>query len=199
MIKKKDAINGAILPFFGCACNKQYKTLSSLSNHIKYDHEDKQENFRVPRGVPLGRVKKISKYQKVFLKKLFKEQYNENLTYSDQEVREIFKENVILVSNLAQQNQLAQQFQDELLKENIKLQSFWRKINRDQLNLVMEKYFLAFIISTSNVKLSSQQEQQYQNDEVFQNLVKSFQDENQDQDNNKLRAIKVEQTKQEEN
>ncbi|KAL4496581.1 hypothetical protein ABPG72_015942 [Tetrahymena utriculariae] len=198
MIKKKDPYKGAILPFFACLCNKkEYKTLSSLSNHIKIDHQDKQDQFRVPRGVPLGRVKKLSKYQNHFLKKLFKEQYNGNLQYSDKEIRDIFKENVSLVSELVKNHQ-SQQFEDQLLKENIKLQSFWKQIKRDKINMVMKKYYLSFLISACNQKLVLVQE--YQNDEVFQNLMNSFQDEYLDKSNNDHNSgIKIEQIRDEEN
>ncbi|EAR96638.1 zinc finger, C2H2 type family protein, putative (macronuclear) [Tetrahymena thermophila SB210] len=198
MKKNKDAQHGSILPFFACLCKKkEYKTLSSLSNHIKNEHEDMQTEFRESRGVPLGRVKKINKYQKILLQKLFEEQYNDNLKYSNQEIRDIFKENVGLVSEIVQKHQ-AQQFEDQLLRENIKLQPFWIKIKRNKVNMVMKKYYLAFLISTCNKNIVLQQE--YKKDEVFQNLVNSFQDDNIGKNNyhqSLLSGVKLEQIKEE--
>ncbi|KAL4507991.1 hypothetical protein ABPG72_021364 [Tetrahymena utriculariae] len=191
-----------ILPRFECKCRREYDTLSSLTNHIKIEHDNLQLEYRIPRGVPGGRNKKIEKSERLYLEKVFQKNLNECQYLSDDEVRNTFKQINDLISELVQQYKV-HNFQTELQRENIRLQPFWIKIKKQNIKETMKKYMLSFLVFVCKQNLHLPE---CQNDDVIKNLKDCLMDEDSNQNSNSLDflylnqdQVKIEDIKQENN
>ncbi|KAL4464841.1 hypothetical protein ABPG74_011402 [Tetrahymena malaccensis] len=159
---------------FGCRCRKEYDTLSSLTNHIKNEHKNQQKEYRLPRGVPGGRNKKILKSEKLYLEKICQKDLDQSQQLSDDEIRMTFQSINYLILNLARQHHV-EKFETELQRENIRLQPLWIKIKTDKIQEMMEKYLLSFLrfACKQNIVFPAK----YENDDFFSSLKDCFMDE----------------------
>ncbi|KAL4464840.1 hypothetical protein ABPG74_011401 [Tetrahymena malaccensis] len=184
-----------ILPRFGCRCGKEYDTLSSLTNHIKNEHNNQQKQYRLPRGVPGGRNKKIQKSEKLYLEKVCQMDLDQSQQLSEDEIRMIFQQINNLILNIVREHRV-EKFETELQRENIRLQPFWIKIKTNKILEMMEKYLLSFLMFAC--KQNIQIPVKYENDDIFSSLKDCLMDEDTNSESSELTYINRESLKMEE-
>ncbi|EAR95368.2 zinc finger, C2H2 type family protein, putative (macronuclear) [Tetrahymena thermophila SB210] len=172
-----------ILPKFECKCRREYDTLSSLTNHIKNEHNNLQQEFRIPRGVPGGRNKKIVKSERLYLEKVYSKDINQSQQLSDDEIRLIFKYINDLIQNIVQTYNV-HNFQTELQRENIRLQPIWIKIKKENILQMMQQYLLGFLMFSCKQNLNLPFK--YLNNDVFKSLKDCLVDEDNNQNKNSI-------------